>query len=77
MSKDDRTQALTEIDFCRTRLRFIWVKYKKGPKQLRPAYSNMLDAGFLLFDAAVTRLLAIEGIEPLPRAEDDEGRGDY
>lgn len=76
MSIDDRTQALLEIDFCRTRLPYIWVKYKNNPK-LRQVCANMLDAGFLMLDAAVTRLLAADGVEALPRAEDDEGRSEH
>lgn len=71
MSKDDRTQALTEIDFCRTRLPYLWVKYKNCPDQ-RQAYANMLDAGFLMLDAAVSRLFAIEGLYSLPRAIDED-----
>lgn len=68
MSNDDRTQALLEIDFCRSRLPYLWVKYKTCPHE-RQSYRNLIDAALLLLDHAVSVLLACEGVEPLSSEE--------
>lgn len=75
MATRDRKVILAEIDFLRTRLP-LFHQRSLVSEGLAQAYLNMLRAGFLMLDMAVTELLEIEGIEPFPRAQDDEGAHD-
>lgn len=72
MSECDRSQIFEDIDFCRGRIPVFFAKYSDGPKSTKQAYKRMLEVLFIMLDAAVTRLLILEGLEPLPPDTDPE-----
>lgn len=75
MSEYDRSQVLQEIDFCRGKIPQMFERFADGPRQAKAPYRQLLEASFIMLDAAVTRLLIIEGIDPLPN-EPLGGSGD-
>ncbi len=77
MSTDERTQILQEIDFCASRLPYLWDKHKNGSKGVRQSYGGIIQGAFIMLDAAVARLMALEGLQRLPVQDASEGKDSH